>query len=512
MSDANRTALAYIKETSFNEAAPVFAIGVLTASGNPANLDTLTLNSRVYTFKTTLAVADDIKIGADRLETLQNICAAVNGWAGAGSRYVAGSPVKNADYYATLNNDKASITLRGLDADKVMVVTEASTVLSYADTFVGPAVLAGIFTSAPALFPFNSSSLIHAKETVATEEIRQDRSVADLIEVGVGANGQIETEFHMRNYDPFIRAALFSGNAVGATTAALANCTISTSGLFTTTTAMDANTRGARLVKIAGFTGANVAQNGIRQVRFLSTTTFQIIGHTGGSATSESTVTLTYAYARNGVTVESFAIAQYMSLVTADPDRVLTFHGMCVNQWSLTAEARRKIMQSFDFMGHSAKSWPNTPFDGLPTAATATPVITSSSNIGVIRIDLLDAVSPIQNFRMTINNNLRGRYVLSDKGTLVPGTGNADITGSIDAYFGDLTTYEMFQNHADKELLFYLFDSGGKAMAIHLPKIKFAEGSPRIPGVNTDIIQNLSFRAVKDDTAGYQVQLDFLDP
>jgi hypothetical protein len=59
-------------------------------SGNFADGETVTIGSKTYTFKTTLANTDGyVKIGADGPESLLHLAAAINLWGGAGTDYAA---------------------------------------------------------------------------------------------------------------------------------------------------------------------------------------------------------------------------------------------------------------------------------------------------------------------------------------------------------------------------------------------------------------------------------------
>lgn len=66
------------------------ATGTLTGSGQPSAAETMTIGTRVYTMRASLATltaANDILIGAALTNTLDNIKAAVNGQAGEGITY-----------------------------------------------------------------------------------------------------------------------------------------------------------------------------------------------------------------------------------------------------------------------------------------------------------------------------------------------------------------------------------------------------------------------------------------
>jgi hypothetical protein len=69
----------------------IFATGELTLTANPSNTETVTIGSITYTFVNSLSSANDVLIGADANESLENLAAAVNGAAGEGTTYGTGT-------------------------------------------------------------------------------------------------------------------------------------------------------------------------------------------------------------------------------------------------------------------------------------------------------------------------------------------------------------------------------------------------------------------------------------
>lgn len=64
--------------------------GTLTFTGQPANTETVTVGTKTYTFQTTLTnVNGNVKIGATTAESINNLIAAINLSAGAGTAYAA---------------------------------------------------------------------------------------------------------------------------------------------------------------------------------------------------------------------------------------------------------------------------------------------------------------------------------------------------------------------------------------------------------------------------------------
>lgn len=76
------------------------AEGTVSFSANPADGDSLTLGETTYTFKETLAAANDIKLGASLNDTIATLVRVVNGSGAAGTDYFAGTTTPNASVSA----------------------------------------------------------------------------------------------------------------------------------------------------------------------------------------------------------------------------------------------------------------------------------------------------------------------------------------------------------------------------------------------------------------------------
>lgn len=77
----------------------VAADGTFTLTNNVAGDETVTIGSRTYTFKAAPADANEVDIGVDASGSLDNLIAAINGGAGSGTAYGAGT-VPHADVTA----------------------------------------------------------------------------------------------------------------------------------------------------------------------------------------------------------------------------------------------------------------------------------------------------------------------------------------------------------------------------------------------------------------------------
>jgi hypothetical protein len=99
---------------------------VLTATIQPANGNTISVGSKVYTFQTVLTNADgNVFIGASLTITLANLLNAINGGAGSGTAYAAATT--KAPLALGLSSDATHITIgarrKGMSGNLVKVST-----------------------------------------------------------------------------------------------------------------------------------------------------------------------------------------------------------------------------------------------------------------------------------------------------------------------------------------------------------------------------------------------------
>jgi hypothetical protein len=92
------------RDRTFIAADFIFATGELTLTANPSSTETVTIGSIIYTFVTSLSSANDVLIGADANESLENLAAAINGGTGEGTVYGTGT---------TANTDASAVFLGG---------------------------------------------------------------------------------------------------------------------------------------------------------------------------------------------------------------------------------------------------------------------------------------------------------------------------------------------------------------------------------------------------------------
>ena len=128
------------------------ASNVLSAIGNAAVADTVTIGTQTYTFAAAAGAANTVAIGGTAAATLANLAAAVDGAAGAGVAYGTGT-VANVDATAVAAASTVTFTAKvSGTGGNTLVSTETSANFGFSNgaTFTGGAGSAGLTTAAAA--------------------------------------------------------------------------------------------------------------------------------------------------------------------------------------------------------------------------------------------------------------------------------------------------------------------------------------------------------------------------
>jgi hypothetical protein len=114
----------YVREAA---GAPVAATNTYTLSANPIAGEQVTIDGRVYLFQTLLNAAGDVLIGATPSDTLDNLIAAINGTAGAGTTYGTGTAAHTTVTAAAGAGDTMVVTANTPGAASSLIETTETT-------------------------------------------------------------------------------------------------------------------------------------------------------------------------------------------------------------------------------------------------------------------------------------------------------------------------------------------------------------------------------------------------
>lgn len=507
--DSNLTDIGFTKESTYGLAATsgVRASGVFILTGQPANAETVTIDGKVYTYKTVLTAANgDVFIGATLQASALNLIAAITLAAGgSGVQYGSGTTLHPTVTAVTGGSGQVNVTAKanGTGGNAIATIKTLAN-----GSWTSGATLSGGTANAYATktkFRFKSESLKHAKETVSDESIRSDRMVDEQIQVGVGAGGAIETEFYLGDEIWTLQqSAMMAAEQTVDFVTVTAVLSVATQTITQITNPI---AQGARLIRLLNC--ANGANNGLKTVISQSGNTLTLAP--GSIVTNETTsgIIVRCRYVRTGTLVESYMIEKFgVTLAT-----YMQYLGMMIDSYGLTMEAKKKMTQTFGWLGYGGQRKIDSGMSAATGAGTGS-VLTGSNNIGFLLVNGITPVSSIKKIDMGVKNNLRARGALGKLGTILPGAGSSDVAGSIDTYFDDTTNLDLFLNHSNASIQVSVQDKQftPAGLGFFFPNVSFPDGNWNIGGLNQDIMIPLQFKAQRDLTLGYQMQIDYPQP
>lgn len=312
-------------------------------------------------------------------------------------------------------------------------------------------------------------------------------------------------------------AATARAKAIGFAAAAAADVTATASGLGSTTT--NFTTFGLQVgewVKIGGTAAGNkfatAANNGWARISVIAATalTFDILP-VGWAVDAAAGVTLWVFIGdtiRNGVTRRSYAIElQYQDLAVPEYEY---YNGMVVSQFDINATAKQILTGKAAFLGLNATTTTARFAGATDVAAPTNDVMNAASNVGFVYENgaLIAGKNYVMGFTLSVANNLRRNDAVGSIASVDVGAGRRFITGTLDMYYGSNAILTKIRAGTSSSWAGQFVDpNGGKAMLVDLPRIKYLDGNPDSPGVDTDRTIKTKFQAIRHQTLGYMAQI-----
>ena len=174
------------------------------------------------------------------------------------------------------------------------------------------------------------------------------------------------------------------------------------------------------------------------------------------------------------------------------------FKGMRAGGFNFTYPWGSAVTGGFKFAGKQRlESTTSLVGAGSTTGATTTDILNGSSDISAIQIDGGSTGIIMKSISLDLNNNLRPVEGIGSAGPTNQNYGTAMITGSISAYFDEITLLQKLINNTAIALKWTISD-GTNNYTYLLPSIKFSDGAPSVEGLDTDVMQTLNFTALYD--------------
>lgn len=364
---------------------------------------------------------------------------------------------------------------------------------------------------------FTSHTFGHRKDTRESATIRSDAQREFVAEVAARADGDLNAEFAFgpKEHDLFLRGALRSAFVeadTGDTTLTIDKAGAPAGQAFVDRAAGSFVTDGFlanRWARLDGFTNA-VNNRAARLITVAATRLTvadpadEMVADTPGSGDEQ----VFMRTIRNATTLRSYVIeGTHLDLVST----IYQLRGMRVGGMRVNGSSQEIVGLTWSFNGKQADATGATILGaGSEQSTDATRAINSSGDVGAIEYNGAALTTGVRSVEFGIGNNARNIPELMNKFPRGIGYGFLDVTGTLEAYFESLTLWQDFINHTERSLLLRFTDFDGNDMIYTFPRILTVDGSPEVGGGNDDVVVSLAFRAVRDLTDNYTIQVDML--
>lgn len=360
-------------------------------------------------------------------------------------------------------------------------------------------------------------SLNSNRDSTTSAELRSDRQIADHITTGEVNEGDLNIEWSFSTHNEFLAGALqdafstlltYSETDCAVTGSVDAMQIDDASSSFPT-----ADLAVGQWIAVAGFT-TNAVNNGTFRILTHDADTivfdrkFGVDTFTSITEGAGDTITLKGQYLKNGTTRSSYTIEKEFADLAAN--NFFTFLGMEIGTMSLAAEVGSALTGAFGFTGRSSALSSTTVADSN-VAATSTTVFNAVDNLGQFRVDNSLFTDGMLAVGLELNNNPRpqpkiGSFELDGigMGTLeVTGTGQAYFTGSGDSQ----NIYDDFTNSTSGSMEMAFQDTAGNVLMFVMPNIKYSNMVVQAEGINTDVVMDFEYTAIRDATSDSTIQV-----
>lgn len=200
-----------------------------------------------------------------------------------------------------------------------------------------------------------------------------------------------------------------------------------------------------------------------------------------------------------GAVRRSFTIERFFE----DLDDTLRYTGMQVDTLQLSMTTGAVVGMTFGFIGQDMVTPPVSPIVGATYAdATTTPTmdaISGSVMEGGLEIGVATEVT------LNLSNGLSPRFVIGSARSLEPSIGRSNLTGTLTAFFEDLTLYQKFLANANSSLSVECSD-GVNSYTFLIPRLKYTGSDVPVTGEGS-ISMTMPFQAILDPVLGTNFQI-----
>jgi hypothetical protein len=212
-------------------------------------------------------------------------------------------------------------------------------------------------------------------------------------------------------------------------------------------------------------------------------------------------------YLRNGTTLKQYSIER--SFLDHAPVTYEVFTGMGIGVFNLALAPQSIVTATTTFIGFNSTLSNTRTAGATDVPAPANSVMNTSSNVARIGRRTGQIVGPnfVLNASINMDNGLRRQNAVANFGAIGVGTGEFNVTGNLESYFGDKSLLDDVIAGAESSFDLIFRDALLKTVIFDIPRIKFSQGSAPVPGKNQDVLQTLAYQGLRHTVLGYTLQV-----
>ena len=268
---------------------------------------------------------------------------------------------------------------------------------------------------------------------------------------------------------------------------------------------------------------ATEANNGWARIKSVSTTELELdivpTGWAADAGTGKTIYLFTGDYVRNGAAQNSFtAERQYLD---HNPVTYEILTGLTLSTMSLSLQNQSVVAISYAYEGKKSTVSNSRAIGATDIQPPTFDVFNTTSSVAEFKRTGQPVIAPnfVMQLDFNVNNNLRSNTAIQNLGPIRIGSGQFEVEGTLNTYFGDKSLLEDILNNVETSLNFTLktkelenlttgiTTAHAKAMVFDMPRIEFMSGSPNITGPNEDVMIDSAFKAVVRKDSNYTMQV-----
>jgi hypothetical protein len=360
--------------------------------------------------------------------------------------------------------------------------------------------------SAAKTMRITGESIHQETSTITSSEIRADRQVADVVRSNLSVSGDTSIELSY-SYDDLFQSALMSA---AWSTEVIETAATNAVGSGGTTVFTEAGADGFDSFAVGQWVqvvdSSVAANNGFYKISAVGSTTVTVYGELAASSGSSATVTMG-SQILNGSTQSSYTLERIYNDITAGQSgRCAQYTGCMIDGMTLNATTEAVVTGGFTWLGAKGSSL-TTESDTSPDAASGKDVMNAIDDVNGVMEGSTYGSQTITAFSMALANNLRPRLQIGTLGAVSIGTGTCNVSGTFQRYYSDSTMIDKYLNFSDSSLAIIFEDVDGNAYCLDFPKIIYTSAQRVAGGQNQDLIADMSWEAVRDDTEDITIRI-----